>query len=292
MVFPLNMQECGQMDDLIQLMLGITQSPAKHLRQALQSGHADGETGTSEDQYVRSLKKVLRASDFRVSFVDLPGPGPLGHPCDPCRGAKYRSPHSVRTPPPENQRGPTQNSVPGNVERERAGISETGGERSKRNLGARGIRIRVRSCTFGHEYSSRPNTLTNRNTGLGSQPFTETDYKDEWADSKSGEETYLSVHAHLTLPRVIIYTLSFTRTKCYSNDTWRDLHTPMDARLLVNPISQDHCLYTGGMPRISRIRQGNMRPKGKSLHDQRVKKLVEPTQTKADFRPVPSHHAS
>lgn len=66
----------------------------------------------------------------------------------------------------------------------------------------------------------------------------------------------------------------------------------MDARLFVNPISQDRFLYTGGMPRISTIRKGNMRLERESLHGQRSKKLVEPAKKSRGFRPIPPHHAS
>lgn len=70
---------------------------------------------TVADQYVRSLKKVLRASDFRVSFVDLPGPGPSDIHVTRVEG---KSTAASGSPPPEKERRPTRDSVPGNFERE------------------------------------------------------------------------------------------------------------------------------------------------------------------------------
>lgn len=104
---------------------------------------------TVADQYVRSLKKVFRASDFRVSFVDLPGPGPLGHPCDPCREGNV-----PQRPGPLLQRkrgGPRGIRFPARSRGKRAGLSETGGERTKR-VGPHEV--------FGFGYGAEPSDMS------------------------------------------------------------------------------------------------------------------------------------
>lgn len=103
---------------------------------------------TVADQYVRSLKKVLRASGFRVSFVDLPGPGPSDIHVTRVEG---KSTVASGFPPPEEERRPTRDSVPGKMKRERAGLSETGGERTKR-VGPHEI--------FGFGYGAEPSDMS------------------------------------------------------------------------------------------------------------------------------------
>lgn len=114
----------------------------------------------------------------------------------------------------------------------------------------------------------------------------------EWqSGKKTGHVCWFTLICTLT-PLVWSFTLCHSQEPKVQYDTWRVIYAPMDARLLVNPISQDRFLYTGGMPRISMIRKGNMRLERESLHGQRVKKLVEPEKKSRGFRPIPSHHAS